>query len=154
MVQFAQGVEDGREYAVKFFLDDASFYAEAALYVAVFPHLKRWLSDRATQAMSRLRAPGEHVEKAGQGVQSMHSAGSRFLPQVLPLVTPSVHVRCGRCSIVEVEKPQFGPSHAVIHIVSCVTPWTHCFKRANHLGICLRPKAETVTRTVTIWLVC
>jgi hypothetical protein len=90
VVQFARGVRDGREYAVKFFLDIESFYAEAALYVAAFPHLKEWLSERATTAMAPLLPP----EHAGRGaaavaveVQLERAAESRFLPQVRPSCT-------------------------------------------------------------------
>jgi hypothetical protein len=84
-VQFAQGVHDSRAYAIKFFLDEESFYAEAALYVAVFPHLKQWLSRRATDALTRIAAlPGCEVVGESEVANTMQAAASRFLPQVLP----------------------------------------------------------------------
>jgi hypothetical protein len=83
VVQFAQGVRDNRAYAVKFFLDDESFYAEAALYVAVFPNLKEWLSKRATEAMAQIAAlPGGQAGAESDVVKTMQAAGARFLPQV------------------------------------------------------------------------
>jgi hypothetical protein len=83
VVQFAQGVRDSRAYAVKFFLDEKNFYAEAALYVAVFPHLKKWLSKRATEALMRIEAPpGSESGGESETVRTMQAAGARFLPQV------------------------------------------------------------------------
>jgi hypothetical protein len=85
VVQFAQSVLDNRPYAVKFFLDEESFYAEAALYVAVFPHLNKWLSQRATEALARFAAPlGREGEEESKAVDTMQAAGARFLPQVHP----------------------------------------------------------------------
>jgi hypothetical protein len=82
-VQFAQSVRDNRPYAVKFFLDEDSFYAEAALYVAVFPHLKKWLSQGATEALARTAASsGCEVEEESDVVDTMQAAGASFLPQV------------------------------------------------------------------------
>jgi hypothetical protein len=82
-VQFAQGVRDKRAYAIKFFLDEDSFYAEAALYIAVFPHLKKWLSSRATEALMRFSPPaGCEVDEETDASQTMRAAGARFLPQV------------------------------------------------------------------------
>jgi hypothetical protein len=84
IVQFAQDVLNRRAYAIKFFLDEDSFYAEAALYVAVFPHLRKWLSKRATDALVKMtEQPG--VERSGkfEVAQTMQAAASRFLPQVL-----------------------------------------------------------------------
>jgi hypothetical protein len=83
IVQFAQGVQDTRAYAVKFFLDEDSFYAEAALYVAVFPHLKQWLSKRAIDAVARITAlPECDSNRENEAAQTMRAAGARFLPQV------------------------------------------------------------------------
>jgi hypothetical protein len=79
-VQFAHGVRDNRAYAVKFFLDEDSFYAEAALYVAAFPNLKMWLSQRATEALEQITALPEG--DANEAAQTMQAAGARFLPQV------------------------------------------------------------------------
>jgi hypothetical protein len=87
-VQFAQSVRDNRPYAVKFFLDEDSFYAEAALYVAVFPRLKKWLSKRATEALARIAAPqGREGEGESEAAQIMQAAGARFLPQVQALAS-------------------------------------------------------------------
>jgi hypothetical protein len=90
-VQFARSVRDNRPYAVKFFLDEDSFYAEAALYVAVFPHLKKWLSQRATEALASIAAPpGHESEEESEAMDTMQAAGARFLPQVHPRAsTPS-----------------------------------------------------------------
>jgi hypothetical protein len=83
LVQFAQGVDDNRAYAIKFFLDEDSFYAEAALYVAVFPHLKQWLSRRAADALARINVLSEgDGERESKAAQTMQAAGARFLPQV------------------------------------------------------------------------
>jgi hypothetical protein len=82
-VQFAHSVRDNRPYAVKFFLDENSFYAEAALYLAVFPHLNKWLSQRATETLARIAASsGCEVEEKSNVVDTMQAAGARFLPQV------------------------------------------------------------------------
>jgi hypothetical protein len=82
-VQFAQGVHNYCAYAVKFFLDEYSFYAEAALYVVVFPSLRKWLSQRAIQALARIAAlPGSEGEKESEASRTMQAAGARFLPQV------------------------------------------------------------------------
>jgi hypothetical protein len=82
-VQFAQGVQDYRAYVVKFFLDEDSFYAEAALYVAVFPSLRNWLSQRAIEALARITAlPGSEGEKESEASRTMQAAGARFLQQV------------------------------------------------------------------------
>jgi hypothetical protein len=84
-VQFAQGVDDNRAYAIKFFLDEDSFYAEAALYVAVFPHLKQWLSRRAADALARINVLSEgEREGESEAAQTMQAAGAHFLPQVHP----------------------------------------------------------------------
>jgi hypothetical protein len=80
VVQFAHGVRDNRAYAVKFFLDEDSFYAEAAMYVAAFPNLKMWLSQRATEALEQITALPEG--DANEAAQTMQAAGARFLPQV------------------------------------------------------------------------
>jgi hypothetical protein len=83
VVQFAQGVGDNRAYAIKFFLQEESFYAEAALYVAVFPHLKKWLSNRAAEALTQIEAlPGSEGERKSEAAKTMQTAGARFLPQV------------------------------------------------------------------------
>lgn len=89
VVQFAQGTRDSRAYAVKFFLDEASFYAEAAMYVAVFPNLREWLSERAVDAMAHLAKESEITSdkgdikgQGGGAEQAMQAAGARFLPQV------------------------------------------------------------------------
>lgn len=76
---------------MKFFLDCDSFYAEATLYVAAFPHLKEWLSERATKALAGILEPPESITEAGghgvpDAAQSMQAAGPRFLPQVLLLL--------------------------------------------------------------------
>jgi hypothetical protein len=85
-VQFAQGIRDNRAYAIKFFLDEGSFYAEAALYAAVFPHLTQWLSERATDAIARIIAqPGTDDVGESEAAQTMQAAGARFLPQVRPV---------------------------------------------------------------------
>ena len=90
VVQFARGVGDGREYAVKFFLDEGSFHAEAALYAAVAPHLRAHLSARAAHAIARLAAPpvgtAGAFSTAGQegraNVPQPALASARFLPKV------------------------------------------------------------------------
>jgi hypothetical protein len=88
VVQFAQSVRNNRPYAVKFFLDEDSFYAEAAMYVAVFPHLKKWLSQRAIEALARIAAsPGFQGEEESVVVDTMQAAGARFLPQVQALAS-------------------------------------------------------------------
>jgi hypothetical protein len=85
VVQFAQSVRDNRPYAVKFFLDEDSFYAEAALYVAVFPHLQKKLSQRATEALTTIAAaPGREGEDESEAVEITQAAGARFLPKVHP----------------------------------------------------------------------
>jgi len=40
VVQFALCCDEGCHYAIKFFLDRASFEVEAALYAAAFPHIR------------------------------------------------------------------------------------------------------------------
>jgi hypothetical protein len=100
-VQFAHGVRDNRAYAVKFFLDEDSFYAEAALYVAVFPSLKLWLSQRATEALERITALPEGDAIGGsEAAQTMQAAGARFLPQVhsSSLADPACYL-CGIVSL-------------------------------------------------------
>jgi hypothetical protein len=83
IVQFAQGVQDNRAYAVKFFLDEDSFYAEAAMYVAVFPHLRPWLSERAMEALAAITAlPEDQCGGEREAAKTMQAAGARFLPQV------------------------------------------------------------------------
>jgi hypothetical protein len=83
IVQFAQGVQDNRAYAIKFFLDEDSFYAEASLYVAVFPFLKQWLSNRAIDAVAKINAfPECGGSRQHDAAQRMQAAGARFLPKV------------------------------------------------------------------------
>ena len=94
VVQFARGVSDGREYAVKFFLDEGSFHAEAALYAAVAPRLRTQLSARAAHAIACVAAPTAGTAGgdggASDAVRAVQAAGARFLPQV--------RCRCqGRC---------------------------------------------------------
>ena len=55
MVQFAVDPRDGRDFAVKFFLDEEAFSAEAALYASCFPSLRTHLSPAL---MSRLPSSG------------------------------------------------------------------------------------------------
>jgi hypothetical protein len=70
---------------VQFAQSEDSFYAEAALYVAVFPHLRKWLSQRAIDALQRFAAtPGREGEEESMAVDTMKTAGARFLPQVHP----------------------------------------------------------------------
>jgi hypothetical protein len=84
IVQFAQDMRDKRAFAIKFFLDEDSFYTEAALYVAVFPHLKKWLSKRATDVLAKMtERPGVEEDGKSEVTQTMQAAASRFLPQVL-----------------------------------------------------------------------
>jgi hypothetical protein len=77
-------MRDGRAYAIKFFLNEDSFYAEAAMYVAVFPHLIKWLSKRATDALAKM-AEQSGVDGSGKPevTQSLQAAAARFLPQVI-----------------------------------------------------------------------
>jgi hypothetical protein len=90
VVQFAQGERDNCNYAVKFFLDVDSFYAEAALYVACFPHLQESLSDRAAGAAAASSPlAGSEGSRGGsregpveRTSSKMSAAGVRFLPQV------------------------------------------------------------------------
>jgi hypothetical protein len=83
IVQFAQGLQDNRAYAIKFLLDENIFYTEAALYVAVFPHLKQWLSERAADALARITAlSGDDGGRMSDDSPTMQAAVARFLPQV------------------------------------------------------------------------
>ena len=52
VVQFAVDPRDGREFAVKFFLQEKAFRREAALYAACFPSLRRHLSPSLLSLLS------------------------------------------------------------------------------------------------------
>ena len=90
VVQFAESIRDKRNYAIKFFLDEESFFAEAALYAAVFPNLKHNLSSAALAIIAQrsMHRMGDRVlqddvrDDASDEVSAMQSAGARFLPQV------------------------------------------------------------------------
>ena len=74
-MQFAED-KRGCQFAIKFFLDRASFLTEAALYAAAFPHLRRTVSPEVAAVAD---AP------AGSGAATpvlMSEAVARFLPQV------------------------------------------------------------------------
>ena len=75
VVQFARRLNDGREYAVKFFLDRGAFYAEAALYAAYFPALRKLLTSDAGRASIHMHACDAPSIAGG-------IAGGRFLPHV------------------------------------------------------------------------
>ena len=79
MVQFADGCNDGCEYAVKFFLTAADFRAEAALYAACRPFLFRGVEHHGsvgTVACDDGRTSGQAA------MRHLGDAAARFLPQV------------------------------------------------------------------------
>ena len=76
MVQFAQCPHDRCEFAIKFFLDRASFLTEAALYATAFPHLRDNIF-REDAASSDAPASSGNVRTA-----PVSDAVARFLPQV------------------------------------------------------------------------
>jgi hypothetical protein len=90
VVQFARRPQDGREYAVKFFLDQHAFYSEAALYEAYFPALRKHLKN--TPAASQAQAapsPSPSPSSLQESDVEVHRveavdriAGARFLPHV------------------------------------------------------------------------
>ena len=78
MVQFAEGVDDMCEYAIKFFLDYESFLVEAALYAACFPHIH-------SQVSAEVKARADTEASAGvdgKAATQMPAISARFLPQV------------------------------------------------------------------------
>ena len=62
MVQFAVDPRDGRDFAVKFFLQQEAFKAEAALYASCFPSLRTHLSTALISRLPRtgLKSPPSH----------------------------------------------------------------------------------------------
>ena len=78
MVQFAEGLEDQCEYAIKFFLDYDAFLTEAALYAACFPHIREEVSD---DVLARADA-ASHRAESGAAAVSLSQVAARFLPQV------------------------------------------------------------------------
>eukprot|EP00892_Ulva_mutabilis_P006549 jgi/Ulvmu1/4266/UM194_0006.1 len=77
IVQFAEGVSDRCEYAIKFFLDYEAFLVEAALYAACFPYIRNEVSDEVIERADR-------VAQSADGGQAapMSDVTARFLPQV------------------------------------------------------------------------
>jgi hypothetical protein len=72
------------------------------MYVAVFPHLKQWLSKRATDTLVQMKSRPEYKgQKGSEGSQTMQAAGARFLPQVK--ASSCLHSACPLlCAISEV----------------------------------------------------
>ena len=73
-----EGVDDRREYAVKFYLDYSAFVAEAALYAMCFPHIRSTVSTDVTDladATAGIGIGGREAVPLSQDV-------ARFLPQV------------------------------------------------------------------------
>lgn len=101
VVQFAEGIRDKRNYAIKFFFDEESFFAEAALYAAVFPNLKHNLSSTALAIIAQrsMHSVGDGAleddvnDDVRDEVYAMQSAGARFLPQV------QLNISCNRSTI-------------------------------------------------------
>ena len=85
MIQFARGINDSHDYAIKFFLDPHAFIVEAALYAACFaavrcrlsPEVAKYADDIAANAVA---ADPEAATSAPAG--QMSAAAVRFLPQV------------------------------------------------------------------------
>ena len=71
VVQFAVDPRDGAQYAVKFFLQQEAFTAEAALYASCFPslctHLSPALISRLPKLEAHLPPPHEHQTFVQQG---------------------------------------------------------------------------------------
>ena len=80
MVQFARNPQSEREYAVKFFLDRGAFYAEAALYAAYFPTLRKQLETPPEGTPTNVH--GAFQEAASVPSTAGGIAGGRFLPHV------------------------------------------------------------------------
>ena len=77
-MQFAEAAEDGREYAIKFFLSNAAFLTEAALYSICFPDIRCNISD----AVKARGDASESLGVDGNAAVHMHGIVARFLPQV------------------------------------------------------------------------
>ena len=85
MIQFARGINDSHDYAIKFFLDPHAFIVEAALYAAcvaavrcrLSPEVAKYADDIAANAVA---ADPEAATSAPAG--QMSAAAVRFLPQV------------------------------------------------------------------------
>jgi hypothetical protein len=59
------------------------------MYVAVFPHLRPWLSERASEALAAITAVPEYEgEGETEAARTMQAAGARFLPQVYATLCP------------------------------------------------------------------
>jgi hypothetical protein len=59
------------------------------MYVAVFPHLRPWLSERATEAMAVIAGlPEDEGGRETEASRTMQAAGARFLPQVYAFLCP------------------------------------------------------------------
>ena len=78
VVQFAVDPRDGREFAVKFFLQEEAFRAEAALYTACFPSVRTSLSPALLHARSRYDSFSLHP---GYGAQPQLSSAQPITPQ-------------------------------------------------------------------------
>ena len=76
VVQFALGVLDRCEYAVKFFLEQDAFLTEAALYAACFPAVRSTVSEAVAARADSAARVGAHASVP------VADAVSRFLPQV------------------------------------------------------------------------
>jgi len=78
VVQFAEGVKDGRDYAIKFFLDRSAFIAEAALYAMCDPRIRSRVSPEVRARADA--AAGQGMD--GQEAVPLSQVGARFLPRV------------------------------------------------------------------------
>ena len=78
VVQFAEGVSDRCEYAIKFFLDYDAFLTEAALYAACFPYIRSEVSD---DVLARADAAACIAESDNAAVP-LSQVAARFVPQV------------------------------------------------------------------------
>ena len=80
VVQYALGVHDRHEYALKFFLDREAFLTEAALYAACFPDVRVNASPDIAARADAAAEPSLRGEPAAR--TRMADVVSRFLPQV------------------------------------------------------------------------
>jgi hypothetical protein len=80
VVQFARGIDDGRDYAVKFFLREAAFQVETVLYAAWCPSFQQEFGVRGGKSGSQ-EASGHGGTGSLRGMRVAPDV-AKFLPQV------------------------------------------------------------------------
>ena len=143
VVQFVVDPRDGGEFAVKFFLQEDAFRAEAALYAACFPCLRSYLS--ATELCQSLVDKGNRIIPDAPGVMSSRAANGTSNSKVTQSPNEILHPESGPRSVYCSNRNKDSVSGVVNGSSWRVTPSESADPPTPAAGLCLagdgRPNA-------------